>query len=64
MGKMKEYFADQLESDPYDDPELCSFCAGSGEDMHDGSICGFCNGTGVHLGNGFDEGYWEEDGDD
>ena len=60
MGKMKELWTDLQESDE-SDPELCSFCSGSGEGMHDGSVCGFCNGTGVHLGSGFDEGYWEED---
>lgn len=33
--------------DDDDEDEICSWCSGSGEGMHDGSTCGKCHGTGI-----------------
>ena len=40
---------------------VCPVCSGSGEGLHDGEACYACGGTGSDLGDGFEEGYWEED---
>ena len=29
------------------EPEICGYCNGSGEGMHDGTRCSYCRGTGV-----------------
>jgi DnaJ-class molecular chaperone len=48
----------------YESESVCPVCSGSGEGLYDGESCYLCNGTGADLGDGFDEGYWEEDDPD
>ena len=48
----------------YESESVCPICSGSGEGLYDGESCYLCNGTGTDLGDGFDEGYWEEDDPD
>lgn len=36
-----------MEPDEDDEDEICTWCSGSGEGMHDGASCRKCHGSGV-----------------
>jgi len=41
------YMDTENEHDEDDEDEICSWCSGSGEGMHDGASCRKCHGTGI-----------------